>query len=593
MLVLDYSALILVSPAGGSGGHTMARRRRWKLAVPRPEVEARLTAEGGISSLLARLLVNRGLTGLDAVSAFLNARLAEHLRSPMLFRDMGRAAERLVGALARGERVGIYGDYDADGVSGSAIMVRFLRALGADPLLYLPHRLREGYGVSEAGVRWLAEAGARVMITVDCGGGSHREIALARGLGVDTIVCDHHQVSDAPLPAHAVINPAEPDAGFPFAGLCGAGVAFYLALGVRKRLREAGGGPVPDLRRYLDLVALGTIADLVPIVQENRVMVKYGLRELEYSDRAGIVALKTVSGVNRVSTRSVGFGLAPRLNAGGRMGDAALSVDLLTTDDCTRASELAAALDRENRSRRAVETEMFDDAVAMIEGGGGIGERRSIVLASVGWHAGVVGIVASRLVERYYRPVVLIAMDAGGGLGRGSGRSIGGLNLYEVLAACRDSLHGFGGHRMAAGLSIRQERVASFAQQVEAAVAARTGSEDFVPVREVDCELGLRAIDDRCFSDLDRMEPHGPANPQPVFLARGVHVRAHRIVGGSHLKLLVEQDGRQMPAIGFGMADRTIAAGDQIDVLYSPVISEWNGSKTAELRLHDLRPHRA
>jgi single-stranded-DNA-specific exonuclease len=548
-----------------------------------------LRAAAGVSPLLAGLLVRRGVTEPDHASAFLDARLAHHLRSPMLFRDMARAAERIVRALARGERIGIYGDYDVDGVSGSALLVRFLRALGTEPLLYIPHRLREGYGVSAAGVQQLAAQGARVMVTVDCGAVSHREIGLAQSLGMDVIVCDHHQVSGTRLPAHAVINPIEPDAGFPFAGLCGTGVAFYLAMGVRMRLRE-GGGPVPDLRRYLDLVALGTIADLVPVVEENRVLVKYGLRELAASDRPGITALKRVSGVGQMSTGAVGFRLAPRLNAGGRLDDATRSVALLTTDDADLAERLAVGLDEENRARQAIEREMLDEAIARVEAGGDVATRHSIVLASPAFHPGVVGIVASRLVERYYRPTVLIAAEEGG-VGRGSGRSIAGVDLYGALSSCRDCLQRFGGHRMAAGLSIELHRVEELAQRFEAAIAACTQPADFVPHVTVDAELSLRAIDPGCFADLERIEPYGMGNPEPIFLARDARVCDRRIVGETHLKLILEQDGRRLSAIGFGMADLAVAAGDRLDVLFSPMRSEWNGLDYTELRLRDLRSH--
>jgi len=507
----------------------------------------------------------------------------------MLFKDMTIAADRILTALDRGERIGIYGDYDVDGISGSAILIRFLRALGHEPALYIPHRLRDGYGVSEAGVRRLADAGARVMVTVDCGGVSHREIALARDLGIDTIVCDHHQVSGTPLPAYAVLNPIEPDAGFPFSGLCGAGVAFYLALGVRVRLREGGRTNLPDLRRYLDLVTLGTIADIVPLVEENRVLVKHGLRELTQTGSPGLVALKAVSGVSDVSTGVVGFRLAPRLNAGGRLADATRSVELLTTEDRTRAEQLAAELDQENRARQAIELEILDDAVRKIERDADFADRRSIVLASDDWHPGVIGIVASRLVERYYRPTVLIALDGTAATGRGSGRSIRGVNLYEGFKTCRDCLEGFGGHRMAAGLSIRAERVAPFAEQFEAAIRAVTRPEDFIEETRIDAELSLAEINDGLLEDLTRLEPHGPGNPEPVFLARAVTVVSHRIVGENHLKLYLRQGQRALSAIGFGMADTPIEAGTTLDILFSPERNEWNGNTSIQLRLRDLR----
>jgi single-stranded-DNA-specific exonuclease len=563
-------------------------RRRWLIPEARTEAEARLRSELAVSALLARLLVNRGLTDPVAAATFLSARLSEHLRSPMLFRDMPRAAERVVAALCRGEGIGIHGDYDVDGISGSAVLIRFFRALGVEPALYIPHRLREGYGLNEQGVCALAGAGVRVMITVDCGGVSHREIELARRRGIDVIVCDHHQVADTPLPACAVLNPIASDAGFPFSGLCGAGVAFYLALGVRMRLREAGASVLPDLRRSLDLVALGTIADLVPIVEENRVLVKYGLRELTRSEQPGLRALKTVSGVAEVNTGTVGFRLAPRLNAGGRLADARRSVELLTTGDAARAGELAASLDEENRARQALEREIFDEAVAMVEASGGVARRCSIVLASLDWHPGVVGIVASRLVERYYRPTILVALGAAAGLGRGSARSIHGVNVYDAIKACQESLEGFGGHRMAAGLSIRAEKVPELAERFECAVRARVTANDFVPVTDADCELPFSAINDECLRDLARLEPYGPGNPEPLFLARNVRVVSRRVVGDQHLKLYLEQEGRALPAVGFGMSDVELAPGNVIDVLFSPMVNEWAGAETLELRLRDI-----
>lgn len=567
--------------------------RRWVVAKPAPDAEARLSADLGVSPLLARLLANRGLTERAEAEAFLAPRLADHLRSPMLFRDMGRAAERVRLALAKGEPIGIYGDYDADGISGSAILIRFLRALGREPLLHVPHRLRDGYGLSEPGVRRLAEAGARVMITVDCGGVSHREIALAQSLGVDVIVCDHHQVSETALPAHAVLNPIEPTGGFPFQGLCGAGVAFYLTMGVRMRLRECGVAPLPDLRRYLDLVTLGTIADIVPIREENRVLVKHGLREIAAGDRPGIVALKAVSGVGEVTAGSVGFRLAPRLNAGGRLADANRAVELLTTDDRTVAERLAIELDEENRARQGIERGILHAAEALIERAGGIGDRRSIVLASGDWHPGVIGIVASRLVERYYRPTLLIALEGERGLARGSGRSIPGVDLFAAVNACRQWLEGFGGHKMAVGLTVRPDRVTPLADALEAAVAARTEARHFLPSERVDGALDFAELNEPCVAELDLLEPHGPGNRPPVFFAKDLSVLASRVVGDGHLKLSLAQGPIRMSAIGFGMGERAVKAGERLDVLYRPMINEFAGSRSVELKLHDLRRHRS
>jgi single-stranded-DNA-specific exonuclease len=545
-----------------------------------------------LSALLARLLSVRGIDKPDAASAFFESRLSTNLRSPMLFRQMPLATERVRVALQRSERIGIYGDYDVDGISGSSILRRFLRALGHDPALHIPNRFRDGYGLNESGIRTLAAAGTRLMITVDCGGVSHKEIGLARDLGIDTIVCDHHQVSGTPLPAHAVLNPIEPDAGFPFQGLCGAGVAFYLAMGVRMHLREAGFADLPDLRRYLGLVTLGTIADIVPLLEENRVLVKHGLQELARSTSPGVQALKAVSGVSSVSTGIVGFRLAPRLNAGGRLADAIRGVDLLTTDDAEVARRLAEELNEENQARQSIEREILDDAVARIERDGDNAERRSIVLASRDWHAGVIGIVAQRLVERYYRPTVLIAVDPATGMGRGSGRSISGFNLYEAFKACSAHLTAFGGHRAAAGLSIEEGRIAALASAFEDYVRSHTTSEDFVPVALVDAEMTFDDINDALLEDLDRLEPHGAGNPQPVFMAREVTVLSKRIVGENHLKLFLRQGNRAFSGIGFGMAEAPAEAGSRLDLLFSVERNEWQGASSIQLRINDLRAHR-
>jgi single-stranded-DNA-specific exonuclease len=560
---------------------------RWVLRAAPPEVEARLCREFGMTPMLSRLLARRGIATPEQAESFLEAKLSRQLRSPLLFRAMSDAAARVVQALEREERIGIFGDYDVDGISGSAVLVSFLRALGHEPALFIPNRLRDGYGLSDRGIRALAEQGTRLMITVDCGGSAHREIGLARQSGIDVIVCDHHQVSGRPLPAYANLNPIEPDAGFPFAGLCGAGVAFYLAMGVRMHLRQLGRSNLPDLRRWLDLVTLGTIADIVPMVEENRVLVKHGLREIATGTRPGMVALKLVGGVSAVSTGVVGFRLAPRLNAGGRLADATMGVELLTTSDPDRARRLADDLDQENRARQAIEEEILRDALGQIERDPESSSRRSIVLASADWHPGVIGIVASRLVERFYRPVVLIALNPETGVGRGSCRGIAGVHLYRTLERCREVLEGFGGHRMAAGLSLRSDAVPQLAERFEAAVREATRPEDFVPRVEVDAEVRLDEINESLLHDLDRLEPFGPGNAEPAFLCRRATVVSRRIVGEAHLKLYLRQGQKAMPAIAFRMADAPVAEAAEVDLVGVPEHDDYSGG--LRLRVKHLR----
>jgi single-stranded-DNA-specific exonuclease len=509
---------------------------------------------------------------------------------------MERATERILRARARKERVCIYGDYDVDGVTGSSQLLLFLREIGMDPDLYIPHRTREGYGLNVQAVRTIAERGVRVMVTADCGATAHAEITLAQELGIDVIICDHHHVPEQRPPAYAVLNPMEPACPFSFSGLSGAGVVFYLLMGLRMRMREQGQTQVPDLRRYLDLVTLGTVADLVPLVEENRVMVSYGLKEIERSQRVGVRALKEVSGEAEVSSSYIGFRLGPRINAGGRLAEAQKAVELLTTTDLTRARELAVDLDQENRARQEIEEKILNQAVATVESWFDLVERRSIVLASDEWHPGVIGIVASRLVERFHRPTFLIAID--GAKGKGSGRSPKVFHLYEGLKGCAEFLDGYGGHRQAAGLSIQASRVEAFAAQFETMARARLRAEDLIPETEVDAELDLAELNGETMAEIRRLEPYGQGNPEPIFLVRGAQVMSARIVGGNpllgkpgHLKLLLRspQGGRPIDAIGFGMADAPVVQGESIDLLYTPEINMWNGNASLQLRLKDLQ----
>ncbi|HSD11777.1 MAG TPA: single-stranded-DNA-specific exonuclease RecJ [Candidatus Binatia bacterium] len=567
----------------------MARTaNRWSLAEPDPVAEGVLARELGVRPLLARLLVNRALREPAIAASFLECSLSRSLRSPMLFSEMRTAAERVLQALRRRERIAIYGDYDVDGITASTQLMLFLRELGCEPILHIPHRLRHGYGLKAAALRELAERGARLVITADCGAAAHPEIAEAGRLGLDVIVCDHHQNPAVRPPALAVLNPVTSDAGFPFSGLSAAGVVFYLLMGSRMLLRETG-GPVPDLRRYLDLVALGTVSDLVPLLEENRVLVKYGLREIAVSGRPGLRALLEVGGVEEVTVDSLGFRLGPRLNASGRLADAARAVELLTSRDLTAARPLAIELDRQNRDRRGIEGAIVEEAEQMIRAMEDRDRRRSFVLASEGWHAGVVGIVASRVVDRHFRPVVLLAVE--GDVARGSARGIPSVHLFEALRGCGDLLERYGGHRMAAGLTIRVERVKEFADRFEDIIATTTPQSGFVPELNVDARVGPDELDAEAMEDIEKLEPYGQANPRPLFLAEGLEVVSSRIVGERHLKLALRRGGGRkiFDAMAFGRGDEQPAAGMPIDVVFSPEISRWDGYERFQLIVKDLR----
>jgi single-stranded-DNA-specific exonuclease len=575
--------------------------RRWEIRQADPERVRLLQSQSrsaSFSPLIARLLFNRGLDTPQKIATFLGPTLRAGLRSPLLFPDMERAAERLLRARAQGELVCIYGDYDVDGVTGSSQLLLFLRELGMEPDLYIPHRTREGYGLNAEAMRLIAGRGTKVLVTADCGASAHAEVSLAQSLGMDVIICDHHHVPDERPPAYAVLNPMEKECPFSFTGLSGAGVVFYLLMGVRMYLREKGETEVPDLRNYLDLVCLGTVADLVPLVEENRVLVTYGLKRIVDSQRPGIRALKEVSGEAEVTSSYIGFRLGPRINAGGRLAEAQKAVELLTTTDMDRARMLAADLDQENRARQGIEQEILDQAITMAENLPDLAQRKSLVLASEEWHAGVIGIVASRLVERFSRPVIMIALE--GNMGKGSGRSPKVFHLYEGLAACAELLNGYGGHRQAAGLSIQADRVPAFADRFETIVQERVGAPELVPIIEIDAELDLAALSAYTIDDIRQLEPYGQGNPEPIFLARAVRLVSQRVVGADarqgkvgHLKLVLRsaQGGRPVDAIGFGLGHIVLPRAARIDIVYTPTMNVWNGSASLQLRVRDLRAY--
>ncbi len=562
--------------------------QRWTLPEPDAGLTGELERALGVRPLLARLLVNRGWHDPAVAAEVIDASLSKGLRSPMLFADMGRAAERLLRAIRQGERIAIYGDYDVDGISASTELLLFLRELGCEPLLHIPNRMTDGYGLRVEALRSLAERGARLIVTADCGAAAHAEIAEAARLGLEMIICDHHQNPETRPPALAVLNPAVADGGFPFPGLCAAGVVFYLLLGTRMMLRETG-GPVPDLRRYLDLVALGTVADLVPLLEENRILVKYGLREIARNPRPGVRALLEVGAVSDATVDAIAFRLAPRLNASGRLADARRAVELLASGEPQSARRLAAELDGHNRERRGIEDATIEEAERMIAALPDAPRRRSFVLASEGWHPGVVGIVASRLVERHFRPVVLLAIE--GELARGSARGIPSVHLFEALRRSADLLERFGGHRLAAGLTIRADRIEALAERFEAATASMTTDASFVPQLRIDARLELEAISPLTLEDIAKLEPYGQGNPRPLFLAEQLEVTSSRVVGERHLKLGVRQRGtsRIFDAIAFGRGEQRPDPGSLIDIAFSPELSVWDGFERLQMMVRDLR----
>jgi single-stranded-DNA-specific exonuclease len=550
----------------------------------------RLAAALGLHPLAARVLAARGLADPSRAEAFLASRLQD-LPDPFSMKGMDAAVARIARAVEGGERIACYGDYDVDGVTSTALLAGFLRAAGADVVTYVPHRLVEGYGLNEAAVAHLAGQGVRLLVTLDCGITAAAEVRAAAALGVDTVVVDHHTVPVELPAAAAILNPHQGGCGYPSKDLAAVGVTFTLALALRRALREAGrfgtARPEPNLKDALDLVALGTVADVVPLVGANRILVHWGLEVLGRSRRAGVRALKRVAGMVEgapVSAGQIGFRLAPRINAAGRLDDAGRGVRLLLAEDSAQAAALAEELDRENQARQEIERRILDEAVedaaARVRAG-----ARGLVLARDGWHAGVVGIVASRIVERFHRPAVLVAL--GDGAGKGSGRSVEGFHLYDALAACAPHLARFGGHRHAAGVTVERDRLGAFSAAFEAHAAERLSDEDLVPRCRIDGWVDEGEITDRAATELAKLGPFGAGHPEPVFALRGAAARARTVgAGGAHLKLALGG----LDAIGFGMGDRLPSCAGAVEAAFSIGFDEWNGARRLQLRLRDLRP---
>ncbi len=563
----------------------------WRLSLPRPDVENLLANELKISPLLARLLVNRGIDSLEGASLFISSRLRD-LHNPFLILGMDRAVERILKAIHNGERIGIYGDYDVDGITASALLHLFFKEIGIDTSVYLPHRLKEGYGMKRDGVERLKDEGVGLIITADCGISNHEEIGFAREKGIDCIVTDHHEIPRSLPPAYAILNPRQNGCRFPFKGLCGAGVAFNLVMALRSSLRDGGffhGVEVPNLRYYLDLVALGTLGDVVPLLDENRIFVRFGIKEIEGGRRKGIKALCEVAGLGEtINVGNLSFQLIPRLNAAGRMDDPHLALKLLITDDMEEAVSVAKRLDQLNRERQKVEDEMWLDLQREIENFDDPGKEPVICLSSNRWHPGVIGIVASRVVERYNRPAFLIAVKDGEG--RGSVRGIKGVNVVESLKSCEDILLGFGGHRLAAGFKIDEERIGELVSALKAFFEANYCVEDLVPELSLDDMLDFHQLSDDMVRDLCTLEPYGVANPEPVFAVGRVTVVNTRIVGDNHLSLYLKKDRHFYDAIGFRLGDimEEGAKDTEISLAFTPFIDEWNGRKRLRLKIRDI-----
>ncbi len=554
------------------------KEKIWNIPGPVPIPEDLLRA--GCTPLLAAVLAARGLTGADEARAFLSGGSGAPA-DPMRLADMPAAAARLRLAMERGETVAVYGDYDVDGITATCLLTEYLRSSGLDVRSYIPDRLAEGYGLNTAAIARLREQGVSLLVTVDCGITAVEETAYAASLGLDVIVTDHHECQQELPAAAAVVDPKRPGSLREDRDLAGVGVAFKLACAL-------DGDSEAVLARFSDLAAVGTVADVMPLTGENRRIVKAGLEKLRRDPRPGLAALMEQAGVNvdRLGANNLGFTLAPRINAAGRLGQVRTAAELFWERDPQRAAELAAQLCEMNRQRQQLEADIWDEAVDMLAG---YPAGEPIVLAREGWHQGVIGIVASRLSEAYQAPTVMISLE--GDRGKGSCRSWGGFNLFDALAACGDHLESYGGHALAAGLNLRRENIEPFRQALAAYYRDNppTGEEGVSPDLLI---LDGEMLSMECVESLEALEPCGSGNPRPLLCMTGaVLAEASPIGGGKHTRLALEKFGRRFDGVWFGRRTADLGAdpGDRVDVAFFPQISEFRSRRSVQLVLSELR----
>ncbi|MCK5451308.1 MAG: single-stranded-DNA-specific exonuclease RecJ [Candidatus Omnitrophica bacterium] len=557
----------------------------WKLLETNPRIQHRLSESLGISPFFSQVLINRGITQPEDAQAFLFGDLSS-CSDPFLMKDMDRAVTRIKQAIEKNEKILIYGDYDVDGITSSALLLDVFKTLGADCSTYIPHRVDDGYGLNLRAMKKAADDGVNLIVTVDCGVNSTEEIKYAVSRSIDVIVTDHHEVDkNSRPPAYAVVDPHQEACGYPYKYLAGVGVAYMLASALT-------GGDRAILEKQLDLVALGTIADVVPLTGENRILAKAGFKQLRNVTRPGLKALMEVARVDpeKVTCKSIGFSLAPRINAMGRIGSADVALELLMSKDDNRAREIATILDRENKNRQDIQKNILKQAIKKVESEIDLDKEEIIVLADNEWHPGVVGIVASRLTEEYSRPAILIAID--GNDGKGSGRSVVGFNLFEAIDKAGEHLLGFGGHKQACGIKIKKENIDVFRKSLNSfAKLSLVGDKTSDPELEIDMVLPFAHINAKLIKELDLLMPYGQGNSEPIFCAKEITVNnTPRNIGSNGFKFLSQCGTLTCETITFRKKHiQKPRVRDIIDLAFTPSINSWNGIDTVQLNIRDLQ----
>ena len=564
-------------------------QKRW-VVKPQSDVQSLVDALG-VNKITAQLLVNRGIYTPDAAAKFLSPSL-EDILSPFLLAGMAKSAKRVADAIQKRETIAVYGDYDVDGITGTSLLTLLLKELGGNVLTYIPHRIKEGYGLNIPAIKNISQQGATLLITVDTGTTAIEAAEFCKSISLDLIITDHHRPHGKLPDAFALLNPYHPNSEYPDLGLCGVGVAFNLAAAVRQELKKRNyfdSHPMPNLRRYLDLVALGTVADMVPLTGVNRTLVMHGLPLLTEAHRPGIRALLQVSGLQgEVTPSHIGFVLGPRINAGGRLEDGNIALSLLTTENFDEAKELAQLLDQMNRDRRAMQDEIFEHALEQLRKDPGNEKMMVTVVAGEGWHPGVVGIVASKLLEHFYRPTVVLTLQPDGSA-KGSARSIPGVDLPLMLEQCEEFLKEWGGHAMAAGLTLKPNVLDLFKNQLSEIVQRSIDEEVFIPFLNADLYLEPEELSENLMKELDLLRPFGLGNPEPLFLTKNLRLISKRIVGEKHLKLEVQSGRQRHDAIAFHQAEWIERLSREVAIAYTPEINIWNGRRTIQLRVRDLQ----
>jgi single-stranded-DNA-specific exonuclease len=564
----------------------MGMQKRWRILKRDTEKVQSLYQALKIHPALCTILVQRGIELYDSARLFFRPELAE-LHSPWGMKDMEKAVNRILQAFGNEEKILVFGDYDVDGTTAVASMYQFLKRQYSNVEFYIPHRYKEGYGISLAGIEYAKETGCSLVIALDCGIKSVELIRHAKEQAIDFIVCDHH-LPDAELPdAVAILNPKQFDCRYPYKELCGCGIGFKLICALAERL----GLPAEEAYYYLDLVATAIAADIVSMAGENRVLAYYGLKKANENANYGIKALSILSGLkSTILINNLVFIIAPRVNAAGRMDDAKKAVQLFVSESLEDAMHWAEQLHIDNSNRKEADTNITEEALALIEGDEVLLNRRSTVLFQPHWHKGVVGIVASRLIDHYYRPTIVLTRS--GDYVAGSARSVVGFNVYEAIHQCKDLLLGYGGHFYAAGMTLEEDKVDAFCKKFEEVVHASLHPDLMVPELVIDAEINLRDITPAFYRIVCQMEPFGPDNLRPTFITRGVYNTGFsKVVKEKHLRFVVKQGSTTLTGIGFGLADKAplLFSGLPVDLVYKLDENEWNGEKSLQLRVLDVR----